>query len=60
MTQPTSKAAGKYTVVNPRGIPKGTPVFRQGDRKYMEGDIYDGDSPAEPLRRGFIQEVKNG
>lgn len=60
MNESTTKPSGKYIVVNPRGIPKGTPIFRQGEKTYREGDTYDGDSPAEPLRRGFIQEVKNG
>lgn len=54
-----------YRVVNPRGIPKRIgkeriPIFRQTlggeSRDWFEGDTYDGDSPEEPLRRGFIEE----
>ena len=49
----------KYIVANPRGIPKKMgaqriPIFRQGDKAWYEGDVYDGKSPAEPLRRGFL------
>lgn len=48
-----------YIVANPRGIPaeidgERIPIFGQGERRWFEGDIYDGDSPDEPLRRGFI------
>lgn len=56
-----------YIVANPRGIPaevngERIPIFRQqvGDdsRDWYEGDTYDGNSPEEPLRRGFL--VTNG
>lgn len=58
-----------YRVANPRGLPavfngERIPIFRQqvGEevRAWYEGDMYDGPSPAEPLRRGFIVEVRNG
>lgn len=60
-----TKKDKRYVVANPRGIPAELPVFRQrqpdGDvRGWFEGDAYDGDSPAEPLRRGFLVEVKDG
>lgn len=55
----------KYIVANPRGIPKYVgkdriAIFRQGDREWFEGDVYDGAAPKEPLRRGLIQEVDRG
>lgn len=54
-----------YRVANPEGVPAEINgeriwIFSQGERRYFEGDIYDGASPAEPLRRGFIVEVRNG
>ncbi len=52
-----AKKKKQYIVANPRDIPAGLPVFRQGDREWYEGDTYDGDAPKELLRRGFIKEV---
>lgn len=58
-----------YRVANPRGLPavfngEHIPIFRQqvdGEmRAWFEGDVYDGPAPAEPLRRGFIVEVRSG
>lgn len=61
----STKREKRYVVANPRGIPAGLPVFRQAQRDgvirgWLEGDAYDGDAPAEPLRRGFLVEVKDG
>lgn len=64
-----AKSAVRYIVANPRGIPAAVngdriPVFRQmvqGEiREWYEGDDYTGPAPAEPLRRGFIVEVRDG
>ena len=44
-------------MANPRGVPAGLPIFKQGTRAWYEGDVYDGDAPDEPLRRGFIVEA---
>lgn len=54
------KQKKRYVVVNPRGIPKGRHIFRQGERAYFEGEEYDGKDHKEPLRRGFLEEVKDG
>lgn len=53
-------SATKYFVVNPRGIPpelngERIPIFRQGERRWYEGDFYDGDSPDAPRARGFLE-----
>jgi len=53
-----TKKKTKYVVVNPRNIPDGKYIFRQGDKRWFEGDVYDGDEPEEPLRRGFIAEAE--
>lgn len=50
----------RYVVVNPRGIPAGRYIFRQGERRWFEGEVYDGDAPEEPLRRGFLIEASEG
>jgi len=50
----------RYIVANPRGLPAGKWIFRQGERRYYEGDAYDGTEPDEPLRRGFLVEVTDG
>lgn len=69
MTKSKPTAAVTYRVANPRGIPAAInddriPIFRQmvdGEiHVWFEGDIYTGSAPAEPLRRGFIVEVRDG
>lgn len=30
-------------------------VFKQGGRAWYEGEIYDGNAPENPLRRGFLR-----
>lgn len=62
MTQPKRTTKPTYRVANPRGIPaevggERIPIFWQGKRCWYEGDVYTGDAPAEPLRRGFLVEV---
>lgn len=46
----------KYIVANPRKV-EGW-VIRDGDRRYAEGDVYDGPKVAMWLARGFLVEVK--
>lgn len=55
-----SKKTKRYVVVNPRGMRSGRWIFRQGKRRYYEGEQYDGSAPEEPLRRGFLKEVGDG
>lgn len=49
-----------YKVANPRDIPEGRYIIRQGDRYWFEGDTFDG-VPTERLVKGkFLVEVKHG
>ena len=49
-----------YVVANPRKLPEGSWIIRDGDRRYFEGDGYDGPNSAMWLQRGFLVEVKDG
>lgn len=54
-----TKAAGTtYIVANPRGIPPGRYIVRVGNRRYFEGDAFEGDPPARFIAEGFVVEVK--
>ena len=55
----TAKKAGAYTVLNPRGIPKGRHILRVGEERWYEGDRFDppkGCDVKRLLRDGFIGE----
>ena len=56
MATKTTKAApqGPFTVINPRNIPKGRHIIRDGDVRYFEGDIYTGENAEMWLERKFI------
>ena len=67
MTQPKPRPlkSGTYRVKwsdqqLANGVDTAQRVFRQGHRQWFAGDMYDGDAPAEPLRRGWLEEVPGG
>ena len=43
-----------YIVANPRRIPAGKHVIRVGDRRWYEGDPYDGPLVERFVRDGFL------
>jgi len=48
----------KYTVLNPRGIPAGKHIIRVGERRYMEGEMFEPPSGCDIerlLRDGFLE-----
>lgn len=53
-----SPSPARYVVLNPRGIPAGSYIVRVGDRRWYEGDTYDGpvDHVANLVERGFLRE----
>ncbi len=54
-------AAGKtYIVANPRGLPAGKWIVRDGAKRYFEGDTYEGTPPARFIAEGFVREVPVG
>lgn len=55
---PRQPKSASYIVANPRKLPQGTWIIRDGDRRYFEGDEYDGPNAAMWLKRGFLTEVK--
>lgn len=46
-----------YIVANPRKLPDGSWIIRDGDRRYFEGDGYDGPNAEMWLKRGFLKEA---
>ncbi len=52
---PGRKPAGPFVVINPRKIPKGRFIIREGDKRWFEGDAYDGPKAEMWLGRGFIK-----
>lgn len=63
MTSKTPKTIEKvttYIVANPRGLPAGKWVVRDGAKRYFEGDTYEGTPPARFLAEGFVREVPVG
>lgn len=53
-------ATKSYVVANPRGIPKGRYIIRNGDQRWFEGDAFDGPVTPRLIRDGFIVEVPGG
>ena len=60
-------STGRYRVLNPRGLPKGTWIIRFRNKKagidarWHEGDVFDpppGMDMERFLRDGFVEEVK--
>lgn len=41
-----------YRVANPRGIPAGSYIIRVGDRRWFEGELYDG-----PVTERFVRDL---
>lgn len=52
MTKSKSTAAVTYRVANPRGIPAGSYIIRVGDRRWFEGELYDG-----PVTERFVRDL---
>lgn len=52
------KAMGPFVVINPRKIPKGRFIIREGDKRWFEGDAYGGPKAEMWLGRGFIKRGK--
>lgn len=58
------KKTGPYRVINPRGLPDGTWIIRDGERdkegnwselaRYYDGDVYDGPNAEMWQKRGFV------
>lgn len=59
-SKPKPAAGAVYIVANPRGIPSGRYIVRVGDRRYFEGDVFEGEPPKRFLAEGFVVEVPNG
>lgn len=57
---PKAKRTARYVVANPRRIPPGKHILRSGDRRWYEGDPYDGPVSERLLRDGFLVEVSDG
>lgn len=56
---PKTKAA--YIVANPRGIPAGRHILRVGDKRWYEGDRYDGPLSERLIKGGFVvKQVNDG
>ena len=61
MTSKTPKTIEKvYIVANPRGLPAGKWIIRDGQRRYFEGDTYEGTPPARFIEQGYVKEVTVG
>lgn len=52
MTKSKPTAAVTYRVANPRGIPAGSYIIRVGDRRWFEGELYDG-----PVTERFVRDL---
>ncbi|KKL24687.1 hypothetical protein LCGC14_2412860 [marine sediment metagenome] len=51
------KPTGPFVVINPRKIPGF--YIREGDKRWFEGDAYDGPKAEHWLGRGFIRKGKS-
>lgn len=49
------KPIGPFVVINPRKIPKGRFIIHEGDKRWFEGEVYDGPKAEMWLGRGFIK-----
>ena len=58
MTTRKAETAKRYRVANPRGLPAGKWVIRVGERRWFEGDEYDGPGTDRFVRDGFVEEVR--
>lgn len=54
-TKTKTTLQGSFVVLNPRSIPKGRFIIRDGNVRYFEGDTYNGDKADHWLERGFIR-----
>lgn len=54
------KPKPQYVVANPRGIPQGRHILRVGERRWYEGDAYDGPVTDRLVEGGFLLEVTRG
>lgn len=53
----------RYVVGNPRNLPEGTWIIREGKRRWKEGAVYNGSKEEMWLERGFLverEEVSDG
>lgn len=57
-SKPSIQPAVTYRVANPRGIPAGSYIIRVGDRRWFEGDAYDGPVTERFVRDRFIVPVE--
>ena len=57
MPKQQARKSGPYRVANPRGIPSERHVLRIGDRRWYEGDTFDGPVDERLVRDGFLVEV---
>ena len=55
-SKPKTKPTGPFVVINPRKIPGF--YIREGDKRWFEGDAYDGPKAEHWLGRGFIKRGK--
>ena len=57
---PSKPKTTAYIVANPRGLPAGKWIIRDGAKRYFEGDTYEGTPPARFLEQGYVKEVTVG
>lgn len=57
-SKPSIQPNVTYRVANPRGIPAGSYIIRVGDRRWFEGDVYDGPVTERFVRDRFIVPVE--
>lgn len=57
-SKPSLDPTVTYRVANPRGIPAGSYIIRVGDRRWFEGDVYDGPVTERFVRDRFIVPVE--
>lgn len=58
MPKPKTGAPQRYRVANPRNHPAGKWIIRVGERRWYEGDEYDGPITERFVRDGFLVEVR--
>lgn len=54
------KKAVAYVVANPRGLREGSWIVRQGERRWFEGDVFDGEVTERLVEQGFVVEAAGG
>lgn len=59
MTKAKATTRATYIVANPRGLPAGTWIIRVDDRRWFEGDVYDGPVTERFVRDRFIVPVES-